>query len=222
MPLLAAQQVALLCTCHMGSHVQVNLWGLDAIKTKGESVAIVLYLVGARPLREATGRVARYELIPLQARPFGLQAHCCIHKRLSYPLLYSYIRASADVQLCYTGCMDCSCMSLWLVKCFIGLLKCAAGNNSGLWCWCLSPLAPTAAPETQRRCSLVTVIAPPNYTCKRERYLGGRRGGCGVGGSETFTPCIQEHGLQKLACVSVCCTTARYWGLLVQYQLQPA
>ncbi len=45
---------------------QVNLWGLDAIKTKGESVAIVLYLVGARPLREATGRVARYELIPLE------------------------------------------------------------------------------------------------------------------------------------------------------------
>lgn len=50
------------------AHMQVNLWGLDAIKTKGESVAIVLYLVGARPLREATGRVARYELIPLQAR----------------------------------------------------------------------------------------------------------------------------------------------------------
>jgi len=47
-------------------YLQVNLWGLDAIKTKGESVAIVLYLVGARPLREATGRVARYELIPLE------------------------------------------------------------------------------------------------------------------------------------------------------------
>lgn len=46
--------------------VQVNLWGLDAIKTKGESVAIVLHLVGARPLREATGRVARYELVPLK------------------------------------------------------------------------------------------------------------------------------------------------------------
>ena len=30
----------------------VNLWGLDAIKTKGESVAMVLYLVGARPVRE--------------------------------------------------------------------------------------------------------------------------------------------------------------------------
>ena len=51
--------IALMC-------LQVNLWGLDAIKTKGESVAIALYLVGARPLREATGRVARYELVPLE------------------------------------------------------------------------------------------------------------------------------------------------------------
>ncbi|KAL6750256.1 CobN/Magnesium chelatase-domain-containing protein, partial [Haematococcus lacustris] len=45
--------------------VAVNLWGLDAIKTKGESVGIALALVGARPLKEATGRVARYELLPL-------------------------------------------------------------------------------------------------------------------------------------------------------------
>ena len=44
---------------------QVNLWGLDAIKTKGESVAIVLHLLGARPLAEGTGRVARFELVPL-------------------------------------------------------------------------------------------------------------------------------------------------------------
>eukprot|EP00884_Botryococcus_braunii_P009534 jgi/Botrbrau1/18582/Bobra.0367s0024.1 len=43
----------------------VNLWGLDAIKTKGESVAIVLHLVGARVVREGTGRIARFELIPL-------------------------------------------------------------------------------------------------------------------------------------------------------------
>ena len=59
---------------------QVNLWGLDAIKTKGESVAIVLYLVGARPLREATGRVARYELVPLQASSdvvAGTQGSAC-------------------------------------------------------------------------------------------------------------------------------------------------
>uniref|UniRef100_A0A1D2AA30 CobN/magnesium chelatase domain-containing protein n=2 Tax=Auxenochlorella protothecoides TaxID=3075 RepID=A0A1D2AA30_AUXPR len=46
--------------------VAVNLWGLDAIKTKGESVAIVLHLVGARPVKEGTGRIARFELIPLE------------------------------------------------------------------------------------------------------------------------------------------------------------
>ena len=45
--------------------VSVNLWGLDAIKTKGESVGIVLELIGARAVKEGTGRVARYELIPL-------------------------------------------------------------------------------------------------------------------------------------------------------------
>ena len=49
--------------------VQVNLWGLDAIKTKGESVAIVLHLVGARPVREGTGRIARFELVPLEVSP---------------------------------------------------------------------------------------------------------------------------------------------------------
>ena len=43
----------------------MNLWGLDAIKTKGESVGIVLELVGARPVKEGTGRVVRYELRPL-------------------------------------------------------------------------------------------------------------------------------------------------------------
>ena len=44
----------------------MNLWGLDAIKTKGESVGIVLELVGARSVKEGTGRVVRYELIPLE------------------------------------------------------------------------------------------------------------------------------------------------------------
>lgn len=37
----------------------VNLWGLDSIKSKGESVGVVLALVGAVPVREGTGRVAR-------------------------------------------------------------------------------------------------------------------------------------------------------------------
>lgn len=66
--------------------MQVNLWGLDAIKTKGESVAIVLYLVGARPLREATGRVARYELIPLQVHT------SCLHP---FPLTAANLRDTA-------------------------------------------------------------------------------------------------------------------------------
>lgn len=38
---------------------------MDAIKTRGESVAIALALVGARPVKEATGRVVKYELVPL-------------------------------------------------------------------------------------------------------------------------------------------------------------
>jgi len=45
--------------------VAVTLWGLDAIKTRGESVAIVLALVGAKPVKEGTGRIVRYDLIPL-------------------------------------------------------------------------------------------------------------------------------------------------------------
>jgi len=45
--------------------VAVMLWGLDAIKTKGESLGIVLELVGAEPIKEGTGRIVRYELQPL-------------------------------------------------------------------------------------------------------------------------------------------------------------
>merc|ERR1712176_1544785 len=44
----------------------VALWGLDSIKTKGDAVAIVLHLVGARTQRDSTGRIARFELIPLE------------------------------------------------------------------------------------------------------------------------------------------------------------
>eukprot|EP01035_Chromulina_nebulosa_P027501 gene27501-36182_t len=47
--------------------VAVTLWGLDTIKTKGESVAMVLALVGAEPLKEATGRIVGFQLIPLSA-----------------------------------------------------------------------------------------------------------------------------------------------------------
>ncbi|MDT9341382.1 magnesium chelatase subunit H [Trichodesmium erythraeum 21-75] len=42
--------------------VAVMLWGLDAIKTRGESIGILLELVGAEPVKEGTGRIVRYEL----------------------------------------------------------------------------------------------------------------------------------------------------------------
>jgi magnesium chelatase subunit H len=45
--------------------VAVMLWGLDAIKTRGESIGILLELVGAEPVKEGTGRIVRYELRPL-------------------------------------------------------------------------------------------------------------------------------------------------------------
>jgi magnesium chelatase subunit H len=45
--------------------VAVMLWGLDAIKTRGESIGILLELVGAEPIKEGTGRIVRYELKPL-------------------------------------------------------------------------------------------------------------------------------------------------------------
>lgn len=46
--------------------VAVTMWGLDSIKTRGESIAIALELVGARPVREATGRIVKYQLVPLE------------------------------------------------------------------------------------------------------------------------------------------------------------
>jgi len=45
--------------------IAVTMWGLDAIKTRGESVAIALALVGAKPVREGTGRIVRFDLVPL-------------------------------------------------------------------------------------------------------------------------------------------------------------
>jgi len=46
--------------------VAVMLWGVDDIKTKGESIGILLELVGAQPVKEGTGRIVRYELMPLE------------------------------------------------------------------------------------------------------------------------------------------------------------
>eukprot|EP00178_Gracilaria_changii_P019984 TRINITY_DN57_c1_g2_i1.p1 TRINITY_DN57_c1_g2~~TRINITY_DN57_c1_g2_i1.p1 ORF type:complete len:1335 (-),score=234.98 TRINITY_DN57_c1_g2_i1:2561-6565(-) len=45
--------------------VAVPLWGLDNIKTKGESVGIALGFIGAKPVLDGTGRVVRFELIDL-------------------------------------------------------------------------------------------------------------------------------------------------------------
>jgi magnesium chelatase subunit H len=46
--------------------IAVTLWGLDAIKTRGESVAIALALAGAKPVKEGTGRIVRFDLVPLE------------------------------------------------------------------------------------------------------------------------------------------------------------
>jgi magnesium chelatase subunit H len=46
--------------------IAVMLWGLEAIKTRGESLGIILELVGAAPIQEGTGRIVRYELKPLE------------------------------------------------------------------------------------------------------------------------------------------------------------
>jgi magnesium chelatase subunit H len=46
--------------------IAMVLWGTDNIKTYGESLAQVLWLVGARPLPDSLGRVNKVELIPLE------------------------------------------------------------------------------------------------------------------------------------------------------------
>ena len=61
-----------LLTQHLEEHgtypetIAVMLWGLDTIKTKGESIGTLLELVGAEPIKEGTGRIVRYDLIPLE------------------------------------------------------------------------------------------------------------------------------------------------------------
>ncbi|MEO0968437.1 MAG: magnesium chelatase subunit H [Cyanobacteria bacterium J06639_18] len=42
------------------------LWGTDNIKTYGESLAQIMWMVGVRPVPDALGRVNRLELIPLE------------------------------------------------------------------------------------------------------------------------------------------------------------
>merc|ERR1712106_562761 len=48
------------------SSVAFVLWGTDNIKTYGESLAQVLWMVGIRPMPDSLGRVNQVELIPLE------------------------------------------------------------------------------------------------------------------------------------------------------------
>ncbi|KAK4534048.1 hypothetical protein CDCA_CDCA01G0073 [Cyanidium caldarium] len=45
--------------------VSLVLYGTEAIKSFGQSIAQVLWLIGARPVRDSSGRVAQVELVPL-------------------------------------------------------------------------------------------------------------------------------------------------------------
>lgn len=46
--------------------ISVMMWGSDCLKTSGESIAEVYWLIGARPLQDPLGRVNKVELIPLE------------------------------------------------------------------------------------------------------------------------------------------------------------
>ncbi|RQH25905.1 magnesium chelatase subunit H [Okeania hirsuta] len=46
--------------------IAVMLWGTDNIKTYGESLAQVMWMVGVKPVSDALGRVNKLELIPLE------------------------------------------------------------------------------------------------------------------------------------------------------------
>merc|ERR1711865_379109 len=48
------------------SSVAFVLWGTDNIKTYGESLAQVLWMVGIRPVPDSLGRVNQLEVIPLE------------------------------------------------------------------------------------------------------------------------------------------------------------
>ena len=46
--------------------VALVLWGTDNIKTYGESLAQVMWMVGVRPVPDSLGRVNQLEVIPLE------------------------------------------------------------------------------------------------------------------------------------------------------------
>ncbi len=51
---------------HFPETIACVLWGTDNIKTYGESLAQILWMVGVRPLPDSLGRVNKLELIPLE------------------------------------------------------------------------------------------------------------------------------------------------------------
>ncbi|WP_414589870.1 magnesium chelatase subunit H [Scytonema sp. PCC 10023] len=51
---------------HYPETIACVLWGTDNIKTYGESLAQIMWMVGVRPVPDALGRVNKLELIPLE------------------------------------------------------------------------------------------------------------------------------------------------------------
>jgi len=49
----------------MPETVALTLWALDTIKSEGESIGVVLGLIGAEPVRDGQGKIYRFDLIPL-------------------------------------------------------------------------------------------------------------------------------------------------------------
>jgi len=60
-----------LIAAHVAEHgsmpetVALTLWALDTIKSEGESIGVVLGLIGATPVRDGQGKIYRFDLIPL-------------------------------------------------------------------------------------------------------------------------------------------------------------
>ena len=60
-----------LIAAHVAEHgsmpetVALTLWALDTIKSEGESIGVVLGLIGAEPVRDGQGKIYRFDLIPL-------------------------------------------------------------------------------------------------------------------------------------------------------------
>lgn len=46
--------------------ISVMMWGSDCLKTSGESIAEIYWLIGVKPIPDALGRVNKLELIPLE------------------------------------------------------------------------------------------------------------------------------------------------------------